>query len=158
MSIDRIVVGYDGYPQSRGALAWAVRQAAATGAVVHVVTAWTPNGDRPPAVAAVAARLRDNQADAIRTTVDRIPSSRRPVVTGSVVLADPATALATAAGDADLVVIGSGNHVAGRLNVRLRRWSRRHGGSCPIRIVRTLSSKDIKLEIRDLTRFPTLAS
>jgi nucleotide-binding universal stress UspA family protein len=36
----RIVVGVDGSPASLGALEWAVRQAALTGAVVEVVTAW----------------------------------------------------------------------------------------------------------------------
>jgi hypothetical protein len=160
MTIDRIIVGYDGYVQSRGALAWAVRQAAVTGAVVHVVTAWTARGGRPPAVASVAGRLRDHQAAAIRAAVDRLglADGRRPVVTGSVVMADPASALATAAADADLVVIGSGTHLANRLNARLRRWPRRHGGPCPVRVVRTLSTKDIRLEIRDLTRLPQLSS
>jgi nucleotide-binding universal stress UspA family protein len=36
----RIVVGVDGSPASLGALEWAVRQAALTGAVVEAVTAW----------------------------------------------------------------------------------------------------------------------
>jgi nucleotide-binding universal stress UspA family protein len=37
---DRIVVGVDGSDSSKEALAWAVRQAALTGAVVDAVTAW----------------------------------------------------------------------------------------------------------------------
>jgi nucleotide-binding universal stress UspA family protein len=158
MTIDRIVVGYDGYGPSRGALAWAVREASMTRAVVHVVTAWTAGGDRRPGVARVARRLRDHQADAIRAAVNRLPSDRRPAVTGSVVMADPVTALAMAAEVADIVVIGSGTHVGNRLRLRLTQWPRRHGGPCPIRVVRSLSTRDIRLEIRSLARVPALAS
>jgi len=158
MTIDRIVVGYDGYRQSRGALASAVREASVTGAVVHVVTAWTPSGHRPPEVAAMAERLRHRQAEAVRAAVGRVSVGSRPVVTASVVLADPVTALAMAAEQADLVVIGSGTHVPERLTARLKRWPHRHGGPCPVRVVRTLSMNDVRLEIRDLTRIPQLAS
>jgi nucleotide-binding universal stress UspA family protein len=158
MSIDRIVVGYDGYQQSRGALAWAAREASETGAVVHVVTAWTASSDRPPEVAAMTGRLRDRQAEAIRAAIAGLSRPRRPVVTGSVIMADAVTALARAAQEADLVVIGSGTHVADRLNARLRRWPRRYGGPCPVRVVRTLSTSDIRLQIRDLGRIPQLAS
>lgn len=158
MTIDQIVVGYDGYKQSRGALAWAVREAGVTGAVVRVVTAWTAGSDRPPEIAAVAGRLRERQAEAIRAALPGRPRGRRPVVTGSVVMADVVTALAMAAQQADLVVIGAGTQVADRLNARLRRWPRRYGGPCPVREVRTLSINDIRLQIRDLARIPQLAS
>jgi nucleotide-binding universal stress UspA family protein len=158
MTIDRIVVGYDGYTQSRGALAWALREAGATGAVVHVITAWTASKNRPPEVAAIAGRLRERQAEAIRAAVAGLPRSRRPVVTCSVIMADAVTALARAAEEADLVVIGFGTHVADRLNARLRRGPRRYGGPCPVRVVRTLSTSDIRLQIRDLARLPQLAS
>jgi nucleotide-binding universal stress UspA family protein len=157
MTIDRIVVGYDGYPQSRGALAWAVREAGATGASVHVVTAWTPSGDRPPEVAAMAGRIRDRQAEAIRAAAAGLSRSRRPVVTEPVTMADPVTALALAAEEADLVVIGFGTHVAERLNARLKRGPRRYGGPCPVRVVRTVSTSDIHLQIRDLAQIPQLA-
>jgi Universal stress protein family len=158
MTIDRIVVGYDGYKQSHGALAWAIGEASVTGAVVHVVTAWSASGDRPPDVAAMTARLRERQAEAILAALSAKPGGRRPVVTGSVVMADAVTALATAAAEADLVVIGSGTHVADRLKARLRRWPRRYGGPCPVREVRTLSMNDIRLQIRDLARVAALAS
>jgi nucleotide-binding universal stress UspA family protein len=158
MTIDRIVVGYDGYKQSQGALAWALREASATAAVVHVVTAWTASNNRPPEVAAMAGRLRDRQAEAIRAAVAGLSRSRRPVVTSSVVLADAVTALARAAEEADLVVIGFGTHVADRLHAHLRRGPRRYGGPCPVRVVRTLSASDIRLQIRDLGRIPQLAS
>ena len=158
MTIDRIVVGYDGNGPSRGALRWAVREAGRIGAVVHVVTAWTAAGDRPPGPVAIAGRLREYQAAAIRDALDRLPNAEQPVVTRSVVMADPATALASAAADADLVVIGSGTHIPHELKVRLEGWPRRYGGPCPIRVVRTLSTKDIRLEIRSLNRIPQIAA
>jgi nucleotide-binding universal stress UspA family protein len=158
MTTDRIVVGYDGYQQSRGALAWAVREAGATGASVHVVTAWAASSHRPPEVAALAGRIRDRQAEAIRAALARVSRSRRPAVTGSVTMADPVTALAIAAEVADLVVIGFGTHVADRLDARLKRGPRRYGGPCPVRVVRTVSTSDIRLRIRDLARIPQLAS
>jgi nucleotide-binding universal stress UspA family protein len=157
MTTDRIVVGYDGYQQSRGALAWAVREASVTGAVVHVVTAWSAGSDRTPEVAATAGRLRDRQAEAIRAAIAGMSRSRRPVVTGSVTMADAVTALAIAAEEADLVVIGFGTHVADRLSARLKR-GRRYGGPCPVRVVRTVSTSDIRLQIRDLSRIPQFAS
>jgi hypothetical protein len=55
-------------------------------------------------------------------------------------------------------VIGFGTHVADRLNAHLRRGPRRYGGPCPVRVVRTLSASDIRLQIRDLARIPQLAS
>jgi hypothetical protein len=158
MTLDRIVVGYDGFGQSRGALVWAVLKASATGAVVHVVTAWTAGDDRPPEVAAVAGRFRNCQAAAIRAAIAGPCRGCRPVVTGSVVMADAVTALAMAAQDADLVVIGSGTHVAERLNARLKCWPRRHGGPSPVQVVRTLSTNDIRLQIRYLDRIPQLVS
>jgi hypothetical protein len=80
MTVDRILVGYDGGAQSWGALVWAVRAASANGAVVHVVTAWAGGDDRPPAVAEVTTDLRNRQAAAIRGPVGPLaPSVRRPV-------------------------------------------------------------------------------
>ena len=156
MAIDRIIVGYDGNGPSHGALRWAVREAGRIGAVVRVVTAWRAVGDRPPA--AIAGRLRERQAAAIRDALNRLPSAEQPVVTGSVVMADPATALASAAADADLVVIGYGTHIPGKLKVRLEDWPRPYGGPCPLRVIRALSTKDIRLEIRRLARIPQLTS
>ena len=152
MTIDRIIVGYDGTTQARGALRCAVHEAGPTGAVVHVVTAWTVDDGRPPAVATVTALLRARQAEAIRAALDRLPDGQRPVVTGSVVMADPVTALNAAAADADLVVIGYGPRLPALLRARLQQCPRGFGGPCPLRVVRTLSTKDIRLEIRGLAR------
>ena len=162
MRIERIIVGYGSGGPSRAALAWAVREASMTGAVVHVVTAWKPRRGRPPAVAAVAARVRGRQFAAIRAALAGAAPGRRPVVTGEVVMADPVTALVAAADGADLVVIGSrahdGDGFANRLAVGLARWPRHLGGPCPVRVVRTLSTTDIRLRIRSLNRVPQLAS
>jgi nucleotide-binding universal stress UspA family protein len=150
MHIDRIVVGYDGSGPSRAALAWAVREATRTRAIVRVVTTWAPASSRPPEVAAIAARRRKHQATAIRSALGGVPSAHRPVVVGSVVMADPVTALADAAADADPLVIGSGprtDGLADRLTARLARWPRRYGGPCPVRTVRTLITTRIQLKI-----------
>ena len=73
-------------------------------------------------------------------------------------MADPVTALATAATAADLVVIGYGTHGTDQPSAQLQRWPRRHGGPCPLRVARALSTKDIRLEIRSLARIPQLTS
>jgi hypothetical protein len=86
---------------------------------------------RRPPPAAIAGRLRERQAAAIRDALNRLPSAEQPVVTGSVVMADPATALASAAADADLVVIGYGADIPGKLKVRLEDWPRPYGGHAP---------------------------
>jgi nucleotide-binding universal stress UspA family protein len=158
MSIDRIVVGYDGSGAALRALAWAVREASLTGAVVHVVTAWTVSGNRPPDVGAMAGRLRDRQATAICTVIAGLSTGRRPVVTSTVVMADAATALALAAQDADLVVVAADTDVAQRLNTRLARWPRRHRGPCPVRVVDAPAVSRLPVRTRDLDRTARLAS
>jgi nucleotide-binding universal stress UspA family protein len=130
MQADRIVVGYKPSRPARAALDWAVREAIMSGALVHVVTAWLPPDGRPPAVGTVAEHWRAQQVAAIRSALAQVAPVRRPVITCEVVMADPVTALAIAAAQADLVVIGSRAHddLADRLTARLARWPRPFGG------------------------------
>ncbi len=108
----RIVVGVDGSESSKEALAWAVRQAALTGAVVEAVTAWEfPNTYGYPApivegvdfaklatetvTDAIAEVSADHDADAIRYRV---------------VEGNAARVLVDASAGADLLVVGSRGH------------------------------------------------
>lgn len=112
MRKNEIVVGLDGSPASRNALAWAVAEASRTSAGVLVVNAWMPVA---VAVGAGAASFPG--------VVDR-PEERRRRVYEDVVLADgrragvpilvrfasssPTVALLEASKDARLLVVGSG--------------------------------------------------
>jgi len=138
----RIVVGVDGSPSSKAALAWAVRQAERTGGTVEAVIAW-----RYPAVLAapfgpaevlpetdfadVAARV---VSQAISETVD--PSG--PVKASSIVAeGNPAEVLLDAAQGADLLVVGSRGH--GSLTEALLGSVSQHcvhHAQCPIVIVK----------------------
>ncbi len=112
----RVVVGVDGSPSSRAALAWAVRQAGLTGASVEAVIAW----HYPAMVAGVPfapigpledAGYRDFAArvlsDAVRETVD----PHGPVEVSSTVReGNAARVLLDAAEGAALLVVGSRGH------------------------------------------------
>jgi nucleotide-binding universal stress UspA family protein len=139
----RIVVGVDGSSSSKAALAWAVRQAAETGASVEAVIAWhyqamvggvpfAPIGPvDPPDYAGFAATAL---SDAIRETVD--PSS--PVMVSSTVRAgNAAQVLLDLSEGADLLVVGSRGHgtFAGALLGSVSEACAHHA-QCPVVIVR----------------------
>ncbi len=114
-SSGRIVVGVDGSESSKAALAWAVRQAALTGAKVDAVHAW-----RNPAsysygygyamvlpVPDLQKFAREALDEAIAAVADLAPGvDIRPVVVED----NPAQALLDAAKGADLLVVGSRGH------------------------------------------------
>jgi nucleotide-binding universal stress UspA family protein len=143
----RIVVGVDGSPSSKAALAWAVRQAECTGATIEAVTAWhypvvlgTPFG--PANVlpetdfAEVAARVL---SQAISETVDPAgPGTASTVKVSSMVReGNAAQVLLEAADGADLLVVGSRGH-GGFTEALLGSVSQHcvHHAQCPIVIVR----------------------
>ncbi len=112
----RVVVGVDGSPSSKAALAWALRQAEETHAGVEAVIAW----HYPATVAGVpfapigpledggyddfAARVL---SDALRETVD----PHGPVKVSSTVReGNPARVLLDASEGAELLVVGSRGH------------------------------------------------
>lgn len=97
-----IVVGVDGSEVCRGALDWAVREAARRDCVLEAVTVSVPTalGDRD----AVTRMLTDQVADQVATAAGRFPAVRvrRVSLTGS-----PAPALVRAAHGAAMLVVGS---------------------------------------------------
>lgn len=106
----RIAVGLDGSPAARDALFWAVREAVARRASLLVVTAWTAQAR---AAARERGALRDERVKLQRMQQDALDAALAsmtdpPAVARELVLADPITALAHAAGYADLLVVGDG--------------------------------------------------
>jgi nucleotide-binding universal stress UspA family protein len=104
----RIVVGLDGSPGSRDALAWALQQARRSGATVDAVVVWDwrpryavyPYG--PP-----EEHYHRAAEELLRAELDRLEPRDRTLVTGRTVRGHPARVLSEAARDAALLVVGS---------------------------------------------------
>ncbi len=136
----RIVVGVDGSQSSKAALAWAVRQAALTGARVDAVTAW-----QVPATwgygYSMALEIPDLGQAAGRALGEVIAEEAaqapeveiRPVV----VQENAARALLDAAKGADLLVVGSRGH-GGFTEAILGSVGQHcvHHATCPVVIIR----------------------
>jgi nucleotide-binding universal stress UspA family protein len=139
----QIVVGVDGSASSRAALAWAVRQAALTGASVDAVYAW----HEPPSYAygygySVLLPVSDAAEkfasevvnDAIAEVADLAPGVEiRPVI----VQDNAAQALLRAAKGADLLVVGSRGH-GGFAEALLGSVGQHcvHHADCPVVVIR----------------------
>jgi nucleotide-binding universal stress UspA family protein len=107
----RIVVGVDGSASSKAALAWAVRQARLTGAVVEAVTAW----EFPAAYGYPVPVLDvDFEELAIKTVKDAIAEVKAGADADSirykVVEGNAARVLIDESAGADLLVVGSRGH------------------------------------------------
>jgi nucleotide-binding universal stress UspA family protein len=113
---ERIVVGVDGSPSSRAALAWAVRQAQITGATVNAVIAWhypAMLGGAPfaPIGPLYAKDYGEYAAQALNGAVLETMPQDGPVEISSMVReGNPAQVLLEASSDADLLVVGSRGH------------------------------------------------
>ena len=135
----RIVVGIDGSPPSLVALQWAANQASLTGATLEVVTSWEwPNSYGWGYI------LPDNfnpESDAHKMLEDAIEKVRGsyPDVTFKPIVAEghPALVLVEAAGEADLLVVGSRGRgeFTGMLLGSASEYCVHHA-LCPITIVR----------------------
>jgi nucleotide-binding universal stress UspA family protein len=116
-----ITVGVDGSEGGRRALAWAVRLAAATGATVEVVTAWSWDGagfavgmtNSPEEERAFVAAHQQKDIDEVLNNLD----GPAPTISQQLIRAIPVTALTEAARSADLLVLGS--HGRGHLATAL---------------------------------------
>ena len=143
----RIVIGVDGSPSSKAALAWAVEQAALTGASVEAVISWhypIMAGGVPFAPIAVAENTDFGGfaalvlTDAIAETVD--PDG--PVKISSVVReGNAAQVLLDVAKGAELLVVGSRGH-GGFTEALLGSVSQAcvHHACCPVVIIRAAAS------------------
>ena len=142
-SASRIVVGVDGSPSSRAALAWAVRQAELVGASIEAVAAWHYPVMTGGYAWAPASGLDDSDwgdiaakelTDAISQTVS--PDSSVKIST-SVQEGNAAQVLLEAADGAGLLVVGSRGH-GGFTGALLGSVSQHcaHHAPCPLVIVR----------------------
>lgn len=138
----RIVVGVDGSDSSRAALAWAVRQAALTGAKVDAVHAWrNPVGYSYGYGYAMVLPVTDVQKfarealdEAIAEVADLAPGVEiRPLVVED----NPAQALLDNAKDADLLVVGRRGH-GGFAEALLGSVGQHcvHHANCPVVVIR----------------------
>ncbi|MET9311841.1 universal stress protein [Kribbella sp. NPDC003505] len=116
MSTKKVVVGIDGRPDSDNAIRWAAAEAAARGAVLHLVHAfvWAEFRGVPLGASDMAPGLRA-QADLIVADAVELARKFEPglEVTGERVDGFPAAVLLAESRHADVVVIGS--RVTGRL-------------------------------------------
>jgi nucleotide-binding universal stress UspA family protein len=114
----RIVVGVDGSPSSKAALAWAVEQARLTGASVEAVIAWhypVMVGGMPFAPIGVvdSVDFGDFATKVLSDVIAATTEPDGPVKVSSVVCQGPAAqVLLDAAKGADLLVVGSRGHGA----------------------------------------------
>lgn len=130
----RIVVGVDGSQWSKAALAWAVRQAELTGAVVEAVTAW-----ELPATSGLDPQLYlDYPAAAAKMLTDAIAEvGSRATVHPRVKPGHPAEVLVGASDGAELLVVGSRGHggFMGALLGSVSLHCIRHA-HCPVVVIR----------------------
>ncbi len=134
----RIVAGVDGSESSKAALAWAVRQAELTGAVVEALTAW-----ELPAVSGLNPQLYlDYPAAAASMLADVIAEVGGPaVVRPRVVAGHAAEVLVNASAEAELLVVGSRGYggFVGSLLGSVSLHCLRHA-HCPVAVIRGAES------------------
>ncbi|MFF4622465.1 universal stress protein [Nonomuraea jabiensis] len=137
---DRVVVGYDGSGHSEAAMTYAIEQARARGAQLHVVFAWQVPAFSSYAVTYSSLLERIVRAEA-RTARERVVPWRESnpdlVITDEQLCEHPVKALMEAARTADLVVVGS-HGLSGFASAVLGSVSHGvlHHVSCPVAVVR----------------------
>ncbi|WP_433427768.1 universal stress protein [Nonomuraea sp. CA-141351] len=137
---DRVVVGYDGSEYSQAAMAYAVEQARARGAQLHVVSAWHMPALSPYAVA-YGSLIEDLMGEEARAARERVEPWREShpdlVITDAQPCEPPVKALVEAAQMADVVVVGS-RGLGGFASAVLGSVSHGvlHHVTCPVAVVR----------------------
>ena len=107
----RIVVGVDGSPESKTALRWAARLAAAIGATVQAVIAWEFPQTYGWPVAVDGWRPDVDAAKVVQDTIDEVFGPQRPTGLETVVTeGHPSDVLLGAGKDALMLVVGSRGH------------------------------------------------
>ena len=140
-----IVVGVDGSPVSRRALAWALAEGRLRGARVHAVYAWHPTGESFPAVDVPGLplldagpglpeleRLAERLLDEVVVTAGAAAEVEQRTVRGH-----PAEVLVAASRGAELLVVGSRGHGAlrGALLGSVSQACVQHA-TCPVVVIR----------------------
>lgn len=139
----RIVVGVDGSPASRAALAWAIDEARLRHAIVEAVHVWripavpltSYGGEALPVI--VPETIAKAAGDLLRETVSAVQGAAPEVsVTTTLVEGHPAEALVSASGEADLLVVGSRGH-GGFAGLLLGSVSNHvaHHARCPVVVI-----------------------
>ncbi|MDQ0261360.1 universal stress protein [Sinomonas atrocyanea] len=133
----RIVVGVDGSPGSVLALEWALEEAKLRGGTIRVITAW-----HYPALGEAADTASDYEtlkqaAARAQTKLLAGAQAKGAPSSGEVIEGAPVQVLLEAAGDADLLVVGSRGH-GGFRGLLLGSVSSQlvHHAPCPVTIVR----------------------
>lgn len=106
-----IVVGVDGTPASKSALAFAMREAARRGSVIEVVTVWDWDGTPPAMPPPTTPEDARTEAQAIQDAAvaeTLLDVDAPPMLTRQVVQGNPAESLLQAAKSADYLVVGTG--------------------------------------------------
>jgi nucleotide-binding universal stress UspA family protein len=135
----RIVVGVDGSVPSTAALAWAVRQARLTGAVVEAVIAWEYPafyGSRVPVIPDVSAEELAQRA--LADAVAEVSGSAKDVeIRPRMVEGDASRVLLAASAGAELLVVGSRGH-GGFVEALLGSVGQHcvHHATCPVVVIR----------------------
>jgi nucleotide-binding universal stress UspA family protein len=104
-----IGVGFDGSPEARAAAELARDLAAATGAQLKVIRAVEPPRPGGPALGYDAdwTQRAEARRDEVQAELDALLAELGDIATGEVVVGDPATELAYAGNELDLLVTGS---------------------------------------------------
>ncbi|MFI9846618.1 universal stress protein [Nonomuraea sp. NPDC051941] len=136
----RVVVGYDGSGHSEAAMAYAVEQARARGAQLHVVSAWQVPVFSPYAVT-YSSLIEDVMRQEAHVARERVTPWRESnpdlVITDEQPCEHPVKGLMDAARTADLVVVGS-RGLGGFTSAMLGSVSHGvlHHVGCPVAVVR----------------------
>jgi nucleotide-binding universal stress UspA family protein len=140
----RIVVGVDGSASSKAALAWAIRQAELTGAVVDAVIAWHyPGAYGYPTPIADDADYEELAAKVVADAIAEISGPASPVeIRPRAVEGNPAAALLAASAGAELLVVGSRGH-GGFVEALLGSVSQHmvHHALCPVVVIRDTAGR-----------------
>ena len=134
----RIVVGVDGSLPSNAALAWAVRQAKLTGAVVEAVIAWEIPATYGFTMAVADVDFEGTAAQVAANAIAKVTSPDEPVtIRTKVVQGYPAQVLLDASAGAELLVIGSRGH-GGFAEAMLGSVGQHcvHHATCPVVVIR----------------------
>jgi nucleotide-binding universal stress UspA family protein len=142
--METIVVGVDGSPCARDALARAANEATLRGARLRVVCAWQvppaayAGGFTPPIDEATFTGLRENAEAVVREAVAEVHRMQPSVpCEGEVLEGQPAEVLLAEARDASLIVVGNRGH-GGFASLLLGSVSQQvvHHADCPVLVVR----------------------